>query len=687
MSYRNIRAGDSVTVHLSDGRREKATALGWSNEWGIAMLKITEKGPWPHVQLDKTAALRPGQLCVAVGYPMAPGNRYEQEPALRLGCVTKSAGSLWITSSCLLQLGDFGSGLFDLDARLVGVTTQMFGFNGGAIHTPTELVKAHWDDLAAGKNVDFIRCVASDKAAGVSVKSSGMPSQPKTDASSVAAATKKVIKATVKLQTPGGKGGHWSGVIVTSDGYIITCAHSNQVPGQKLVVSFADGRHAAGTALGTNRITDIAVVKITEKGPWPYVPMGDSFALKPLDPCLRTGYPGKAGFVLFSGWQPEVHRIKIADRPQNNVNKSAWSCFLATEAQSGNEMIPGESGGGVFDLQGRVVAVNQESQPPTFGIHGRVELFKNQWDLLIAGKPFDVIQGEPLADVADAFRRTAKRLPPFAVEVLSDGKQIALGTIVRSDGGILTKASELHGAISCRLADGRTLAATIQKVASQYDLAVLKVEATNLPVAEWGPSEELSVGSLVAAIIPGKSPRVGVVCHVARPIPADYGHLQVELHDSDRGLEIAGLAAGPIPTPIQSPFRKGDVIVHIEDHPTPNCQACRVLLEPASGKPIALAGDRVRIGVKRGKETLEIQAVLAPRDYQEFEFSPRNSGFASAFDIDIPLMPERALPFAPSSLCSGPIIDRVGVVVGVAIACRPQPLVLPASIVRKFLAE
>ena len=688
MSYRNIRAGDPVTVHLPDGRRMKATALGWSNEWGIAMVKIAEKGPWPHVQLGKTAALRPGQPCVAVGYPMAPGNRYDQEPALRLGCVTKLAGSLWVASSCSLQLGDFGGGLFDLDARLVGVTTEILGGDEGAVHTPTEVVKTHWDDLAAGKNLDFTRCLASDKSPDASDKPAGTSSPPGTVASRVAAATGRIAKATVKLQFPGGKGEQWSGVIVTSDGYIITCAHAHQLPGQKLVVSLNDGRDVAGVSLGTNWIADIAVLKIAEKGPWPCVPMGNSTAIRPLDPCFLTGYPGKAGFVLFSSRQPTVRKMKIANRPQNNVNDSTWSCFLETACQP-DEIRHGDSGGGVFDLRGCVLAVNQNLAytSPNGGIHGRVELFKNQWDLLIVGKPFDVIQGKPLADVADGFRRTAKRLPPFAVEVLGDGKRLALGTIVRSDGRILTKASELHGAISCRLADGRTLAATIQKVARQYDLTVLKVEAANLPVAEWNQSKELSVGSLVAAIMPGKSPRVGIVCQAARRIPAEYGHLEAELRDSERGLEIASSAVRPSPLSIQSPFRKGDMIVSIEDHPTPDRQACRELLEPASGEPIALAGDRVRIGIKRGRETLEIQAVLAPHDYHEFEFSPRNSGFASAFNVDIPLMPDLDLSFTPSGLCGGPIIDRAGLVVGVAIACRPTPIVLSASIVRKFLTD
>lgn len=685
MSGRNVRSGDPLTVHLAGGRRANAVALGWSNEWAVAMVKLTEEGPWPHVQLGKAAALCPGQPCLALGYPMAPGPRYDQEPAPRLGCITKSAGSFWVASSCLLQFGDFGSGLFDLEGRLVGVTTQLYGGNEGAVHTTAEVVKAHWDDLAAGKNLDFARCVASAQVAGGPSASAGQMSPPEADESHIAAVVDQVRRATVKLQRPGEKGWGWSGVIVTPDGHIITCAHSRQLPGQELLVHLPDGRDGRDVraiALGTNPIADIALAKITEKGPWPCASMGRSTAIKPQDPCLLAGYPTKAGLaLLLSGGQPEVRRMKIADRPQNNANESTWSCFLATAFEHEDQIRGGDSGGGVFDLQGNVVAVNQETPSPKSGIHGRVELFKNQWDWLVAGKPFDVLHGEPPADVADGFRRASQRLPQITVEVLADGKRVALGSIVRRDGKILTKASELHGAISCKMPDGRVLPATTRRVAREHDRALLNVEANDLPVAEWSPSEAPAVGTFVAALIPGAPLRPGVVCHVARPIPAERGRLEANLRDSPTGLEVAG----PDLPPIQSPFRKGDVIVHIEDHPTPNRQACREIFDPATAEPIALAGDRVRVGIKRGTDTLEICASLVASDYAPgSRTSPRRAGFASAFDADIPLAPEL---YMPPDLCGGPVIDAAGSVVGVAIACRPWALVLPASVASKFFSE
>ena len=71
-------------------------------------------------------------------------------------------------------------------------------------------------------------------------------------------------------------------------------------------------------------------------------------------------------------------------------------------------------------------------------------------------------------------------------EVLGDGKVIALGTVVDAAGYIVTKASLLQGKISCRLHDdGKEMEATLKGVSDDYDLALLKVEATDLTVAAW----------------------------------------------------------------------------------------------------------------------------------------------------------------------------------------------------------
>ncbi len=83
----------------------------------------------------------------------------------------------------------------------------------------------------------------------------------------------------------------WSGVIVTEDGYILTCGHSEHLPGEKFTVRLSDGRDADAVALGTNPITDVGLVKITTPGPWPFAEIAESSTLKPGDPLVVAGYP------------------------------------------------------------------------------------------------------------------------------------------------------------------------------------------------------------------------------------------------------------------------------------------------------------------------------------------------------------------------------------------------------------
>ena len=138
-------------------------------------------------------------------------------------------------------------------------------------------------------------------------------------------------------------------------------------------------------------------------------------------------------------------------------------------------------------------------------------------------KPVDVLDSKPLAEITAAFGRIAKELPPIAVEVLVDGKQRALGTIVGSDGLVLTKASVLVGAVSCRLVDGREISASVQKQSREHDLAVLKIDAAGLPEARWSQDDPIVPGTLIAALVPGQQPRAGVVTIAAQPKPPVVG--------------------------------------------------------------------------------------------------------------------------------------------------------------------
>ncbi|MHC4602040.1 MAG: hypothetical protein ACYS6W_01775, partial [Planctomycetota bacterium] len=105
-----IHQGGSSDILLAGGRRVMGAALGWSQEWGVGLMKITEPGSWPHVKLGSTANIKAGQLCVALRYTKLAGNQWNRQPTLYLGSVTRSAAGVWFSSS---TTGSIGS-IFDL---------------------------------------------------------------------------------------------------------------------------------------------------------------------------------------------------------------------------------------------------------------------------------------------------------------------------------------------------------------------------------------------------------------------------------------------------------------------------------------------------------------------------------------------------------------------------------------------
>ncbi len=104
-----------------------------------------------------------------------------------------------------------------------------------------------------------------------------------------------------------------------------------------------------------------------------------------------------------------------------------------------------------------------------------------------------------VADFGDA----VARVDP-AVVMISVDNQSGSGFLVSSDGHIVTNSHVVEGAlggeIMVKLQNGETLQAELKYQSGARDLAVLKVERTNLPVIQFASSEKLSHGQDVAAV-------------------------------------------------------------------------------------------------------------------------------------------------------------------------------------------
>lgn len=143
------RADERVTIVFSDGRRERARTLGRTVQTDVALMRLDDEGPWPFVRLGKAREIRPGVPVFALGHPGGP--RPEQRPApLRLGRLL-SQGDTFIRTSTVIDSGDSGGPLFDMEGRLIGIHSRIGRSLRQNMHAPIEALVSEWARLLKGE--------------------------------------------------------------------------------------------------------------------------------------------------------------------------------------------------------------------------------------------------------------------------------------------------------------------------------------------------------------------------------------------------------------------------------------------------------------------------------------------------------------------------------------------------------
>ncbi|MBU8870157.1 MAG: DegQ family serine endoprotease [Gemmatimonadales bacterium] len=134
-----------------------------------------------------------------------------------------------------------------------------------------------------------------------------------------------------------------SGVLISSDGYIITNNHVVQ-GAEKIRVVFHEEREYTAEIIGTDPSTDIALIKI-EADDLPAIAMSDSDLLRVGDQVMAIGNPFGVGQTVTMGIVSAIGRtIGLID----------YEDLIQTDAS----INPGNSGGALVDMQGRLVGMN-----------------------------------------------------------------------------------------------------------------------------------------------------------------------------------------------------------------------------------------------------------------------------------------------------------------------------------------
>ncbi|HEY0742236.1 MAG TPA: Do family serine endopeptidase [Chryseosolibacter sp.] len=156
-----------------------------------------------------------------------------------------------------------------------------------------------------------------------------------------------------------------SGVIINADGYIVTNNHVVE-DADEIEVSLLDNRTYAAEVIGTDPDTDLALIRIKEKG-LPYLSFVDSDKAKVGEWVLAVGNPYNLNSTVTAGIISAKGRsVGILNRSNGQGGNTGIESFIQTDAA----INPGNSGGALVDLQGGLLGINTAIASPTGSYSG-----------------------------------------------------------------------------------------------------------------------------------------------------------------------------------------------------------------------------------------------------------------------------------------------------------------------------
>jgi Do/DeqQ family serine protease len=147
-----------------------------------------------------------------------------------------------------------------------------------------------------------------------------------------------------------------SGVVVSSDGYIMTNNHVVGSVNAQVSVVLPDRRELRAKIIGVDEGTDIALLKIDVRG-LPVLPWGDSSKLKVAEWVLAIGNPFQLNQTVTLG---------IVSALGRNIGANLYEDFIQTDAA----INPGNSGGALINARGELIGINTAIFSETGGYQG-----------------------------------------------------------------------------------------------------------------------------------------------------------------------------------------------------------------------------------------------------------------------------------------------------------------------------
>ncbi|MER6993744.1 trypsin-like peptidase domain-containing protein [Saccharopolyspora hirsuta] len=219
--------------------------------------------------------------------------------------------------------------------------------------------------LVGGGVGGYVGYQFGDRAAGVTSLDESRPARSVSTApqGSVQQVAERVLPSVVQLQLVTARGsGEGSGIVLSSDGYILTNNHVVDGGGSRgqITAQFQDGRSAPVRVIGTDPKSDLAVVKADITGLTP-AELGRSDDLPVGAPVVAIGSPFGLSGTVTSGI------VSAKDRPVRAGGESGSEDTVLNALQTDAAINPGNSGGPLVDMDGNVVGINSAIYSPGNG--------------------------------------------------------------------------------------------------------------------------------------------------------------------------------------------------------------------------------------------------------------------------------------------------------------------------------
>lgn len=366
-----------------------------------------------------------------------------------------------------------------------------------------------------------------------------------------------------------------SGVIVSTDGYILTNNHVVD-EADKVEVELNDNRKFAAKVIGRDQPSDVAVIKIDATG-LPTVPFGDSEKVEVGDLVLAVGNPLGIGQTVTLGI------ISAKGRQSPGRGAETYEDFLQTDAAINQ----GNSGGALVNLRGELIGVPSQILSRTGGNMGigfaiPTKMARNVMDQLVRnGKvrrgKLGIWVGEVSPDMAKQFGY--KGVSGAFVEDVEKGQPadqagVKAGDIITEfQGQRITDGSQLRNAAS-QTAPGTTVRIKIWRDGAERELTAKLAEVDSERVASKPAKNEPSVSSL------------GVLSGVSVENITPEWTQKLKLEPSTRGVVVVDV--DPDSNAAAAGLRPGHVIESVAKQPVANVNEFNTAMQKADKKEVLL---------------------------------------------------------------------------------------------------